>query len=68
MNLAALVPDNDTRIWLGRVYRELGPDWAAVLLGALWEGVLEDLGEAGVSKGVQPLSPLESEQGRLWEK
>lgn len=43
--LSDLIPDPDTRAFIGRVYRAWGVDWAAVLTEAIAEGVLIDCGD-----------------------
>lgn len=42
--LADLIPDPDTRAFIGRVYRAWGEEWAAVLTREIAEGVLIDCG------------------------
>lgn len=42
--LSDLIPDPDTRAFIGRVYRAWGVEWAAVVTQAIYEGVLIDMG------------------------
>lgn len=42
--LSDIIPDPDTRAFIGRVYRAWGEDWAAVLTRDLHSGDLIDMG------------------------
>ena len=69
MNLADLIPDKGTRVWLETIYRACGMDWAATLARALMEGVLVDMGGEGArtEEVERPLPTQDShEQGRLF--
>lgn len=42
--LSEIIPNPDTRAFIGRVFRAWGVEWAAVLTEAIAEGVLIDMG------------------------
>lgn len=68
MNLASLIPNPNTRQFIGDVYRCWGKEWAAVLTRALMEGVLIDMGGEGArtEEVKRPLPTQEYEQESLF--